>query len=331
MYKEEDFPEDIKTLLTGIKDINQATKIDKDESPAALKVTLMKHQKIGLAWLKAKEESAQKGGILADDMGLGKTIQTIALMVARPATDPDRHPCLIVAPKALMDQWRLEIGRHVKPGNHQLRVLIFHASTRSLPWKEIAKYDVVITTFGTLTANHKIALQADEFERQGRDAGIVRATRDKATLFTVKSKWHRVIIDEAQNIKNPSAKSNKACCSLNSTYRWCLTGTPMMNRLEDFQALLSFLRIRPYNNKDKFRRVCMTPLAREKSMLKKKKIVTGLYTPVEKWIWRRKDHGTATCPGKVCLSTSNKKDQTRWRAYSSTATKGHRKDSCGLQ
>lgn len=261
MYKEEDFPDDIKTLVTGIKDISKATKADNDDSPAALQVTLMKHQKVGLAWLKAKEESHQKGGILADDMGLGKTIQTIALMVARPPTDPDRHPCLIVAPKALMDQWRLEIGRHVKKDHFKLNVLIFHGTTNKMGWNEISKYDVVITTFGTLTANYKITLQADEFEKQGRDASIVRATRAKATLYTPKSLWHRVIVDEAQNIKNPSAKSNKACCALNATYRWCLTGTPMMNRLEDFQALLSFLRIRPYNNKDKFKRVCNIDLS----------------------------------------------------------------------
>ncbi|KAJ5220450.1 hypothetical protein N7468_009654 [Penicillium chermesinum] len=260
MYKEEDFPTDIKTLLTGIKDINKATKADTDAGPSALKVTLMKHQNIGLAWLKAKEDSTHKGGILADDMGLGKTIQAIALMVARPSTDPERHPTLIIAPKALMEQWRLEIGRHVKPGFHQLKVLIYHGATRNTPWKEIAQHDVVITTFGTLTANHKMYLQADELERQGRDVSIVAATREKATFFTPKSLFHRVIIDEAQNIKNPASKGNQACCALDSQFRWCLTGTPMMNRLEDFQALLSFLRIRPYCVRQKFKQDFVRPL-----------------------------------------------------------------------
>ncbi|KAJ5679845.1 hypothetical protein N7462_008089 [Penicillium macrosclerotiorum] len=252
-YEDQHFPEDIKNLITGIKDIREATKAEKDDTPKGLKVTLMKHQKVGVAWMKAKEDSNHKGGILADDMGLGKTIQAIALMVARPPTDPDRHPSLVVAPKALMDQWRREIQRHVEPGKSQLSVFIFHERNRLVPWRELKTYDVIITTFGTLTANHKLLVNARKLAEEGKDASLVNRLKAQATLFTPQSKWHRVFVDEAQNIKNPSAKSTKACCELNATFRWCLTGTPMMNRLEDFQSLLGFLRIRPYNNKDKFR------------------------------------------------------------------------------
>ncbi|CAG8882197.1 unnamed protein product [Penicillium salamii] len=235
-YNEREFPDDIKNLLDGIKDIREATKADNAGSPDALRVTLMKHQKVGFNWMKAKEESSHKGGILADDMGLGKTVQAIALMVARPYEHEERRPNLIIAPKALMEQWKLEIERHVKPGKHKLDVLIYHQRRR--PWRELKKYDVVITTFGTLTAHYKTLLD-------GR--------RRKKRAVIPGAKWHRVIVDEAQNIKNPSAKSAIACCRLNSTYRWCLTGTPMMNRLEDFQSLLAFLRIKPYNNAKKFK------------------------------------------------------------------------------
>ncbi|KAJ5989844.1 hypothetical protein N7522_010051 [Penicillium canescens] len=250
-YDEKEFPEDIKNLLAGIKDIREATKADRDETPGALRVTLMKHQTIGLNWMKAKEESNHKGGILADDMGLGKTIQAIALMVARPYTDVDRRPNLIIAPKSLMDQWRLEIQRHVKAGPHQLSVLIYHSIKK--PWRELKKYDVVITTFGTLTANYKTLLRAEEMATEGKDQDLIRDLKSTAGPLSPACKWHRVIIDEAHNIKNPNAKSNMACCRLNSTYRWCLTGTPMMNRLEDFQSLLGFLRIRPYSNAKKFK------------------------------------------------------------------------------
>lgn len=256
-YEEADFPQDIKNLITGIKDIREATKADKDDTPSGLHVTLMKHQKIGLAWMKAKEESSHKGGILADDMGLGKTIQAIALMVARPPTDPEQHPVLIVCPKALMDQWRLEIQRHVRAGDDQLSVFIFHGDTRNSPWRVLKTKDVIITTFGTLTANFKLVLEAEKLEKDGRDASLVKKIQEQAVLFLPVSKFHRVIIDEAQNIKNPLAKSTKACSRVNAKYRWCLTGTPMMNRLEDFQSLLGYLRIRPYNNKEKFKNVSL--------------------------------------------------------------------------
>ncbi|KAJ5082973.1 hypothetical protein N7532_012016 [Penicillium argentinense] len=253
-YDEREFPKDIRNLIHGIKDIRDATNAATDETPDALKVTLMKHQKIGLRWMKAKEESNQRGGILADDMGLGKTIQAIALMTARPPTESDRHPCLIVAPKALMEQWRLEILRHVKPGKQKLSVLIFHDKTRRTPWRDLCKKDIIITTYGTLTANHKYLVKAEEMEKEGKDPEIAKMYRDQALLFTPRSKFHRIIIDEAQNIKNPLAKSNKACCAIDATHRWCLTGTPMMNKLDDLQALLRFLRIRPYNMKDRFKR-----------------------------------------------------------------------------
>ncbi|KAJ5579374.1 hypothetical protein N7450_008241 [Penicillium hetheringtonii] len=253
-YEEQNFPQDIKNLLTGIKDIRDAAKADNDATPSALKVTLMKHQNIGLTWMKAKEDSSQKGGILADDMGLGKTIQAIALITARPPTDPERHPCLIVAPKALMEQWRLEIARHVHPGKYKLSVYTFHDRQRQIAWRDLSRYDIIITTFGTLTANHKILATADEMEQAGMDPDIVSIHRKRAILFTPKSKFHRIIVDEAQNIKNPGAKSNKACCAVDATHRWCLTGTPMMNKLDDFQSLLKFLRIRPYNHKEKFKR-----------------------------------------------------------------------------
>ncbi|KAJ5814609.1 hypothetical protein N7474_006386 [Penicillium riverlandense] len=258
-YEERNFPVDIKNLLTGIKDIREATKADNEETPQSLQVTLMKHQKIGLKWMKAKEESPHKGGILADDMGLGKTIQAIALIASRPFTDPDRRPTLILAPKALLEQWKAEIGRHVKPGKDQLSVFIFHNLTRHVPWRELKSHDVVITTFGTLVANFKSILQAEKASEEGKDPSIVRQLREQSSLFGPSSKWHRIIVDEAQNIKNPRSKSSKACCRLDATYRWCLTGTPMMNRLEDLQALIKFLKIRPYNNPDKFKFTFTSP------------------------------------------------------------------------
>lgn len=73
----------------------------------------MPHQLIGVAWMKAQEESKHYGGILADEMGLGKTVESIALMCANESQDPDEKSTLIVAPLALLQQWKEEIGEPV--------------------------------------------------------------------------------------------------------------------------------------------------------------------------------------------------------------------------
>ncbi|KAI9932674.1 hypothetical protein ASPWEDRAFT_22444 [Aspergillus wentii DTO 134E9] len=253
--------EEIKQLLENIRPDSELTKENREGTPEALRYPLLEHQKLGLTWMKSMEESEQKGGILADDMGLGKTVQAIALMVSNPSTDPERRPTLIIAPVSLMQQWKREVQRMLKSGRHQLSVYVLHGDKRSAGYKDVKNYDVVLTTFGTLSSELKRKEKYDELQKSGaNEQALSREMLHTLPVLGPHSKWHRVIIDEAQCIKNRNTKSALACCRINTTYRWCMSGTPMMNNVEELHSLLKFLRIRPYNNLERFNTEFTRPL-----------------------------------------------------------------------
>lgn len=224
-----------------------------DGTVEGLKVKLLPHQVDGVAWMKDKEVGTQKkngvlpkGGILADDMGLGKTIQSIALLLTNPrpvssstttVTDRKALPAtvgkstLVVAPLALIKQWEAEIKNRVSD-SHKLRVCVHHGPQRTKRFEDLKKYDVVITTYQILVSEHGSSSERED----GPQAGC----------FGIH--WYRTILDEAHTIKNRNAKATKACYAIRAEYRWCLTGTPMQNNLDELQSLIKFLRIKPYDD-----------------------------------------------------------------------------------
>ncbi|KAF9987385.1 hypothetical protein BGZ65_003834 [Modicella reniformis] len=233
-------------------------------------VALLEHQKIGLTWLQKMEDGTNRGGILGDDMGLGKTIQTMALIVSRPCgpiDDPtiwdDRKiyyepppasalvktkATLVVAPVALVYQWAEELRTKTQPG--LLKIHVYHGSSRFSDPEVLRRYDVVITTTATLTND---AGNKDINPRKARQIG---------TLF--KAHFHRVVVDEAHTIKNRHTKSSKACAQIAATYRWCLTGTPVQNHVDELYSLIRFLNIKPYCDWDEFRNRISTPMKKTK-------------------------------------------------------------------
>lgn len=224
-----------------IENINLDQEIPPEQrqgTPPELNVNLYEHQKLGLTWLQNTEEKA-KGGLLADDMGLGKTLQMIALMVSR-ASDTELKTNLIIAPVALIHQWAREIKRFVKP-SHELKVLVYHFGSnpslkRDRDSLDLSQFDCVITTYQTVLQDHGKAVDPDQ----------------QAPLF--KTSWYRIILDEAHFIKNRFAKTSIACAKLTSRYRWCLSGTPMQNKVEELYPVIRFLRLEPYDDWPKFQR-----------------------------------------------------------------------------
>ncbi|KAG8783789.1 hypothetical protein FRC12_019356 [Ceratobasidium sp. 428] len=227
-----------------------------------MQVALMPHQLIGVSWMVKQELGKVQGGILADDMGLGKTMQTIALIVANPPEeDNPRKSTLIVAPAALLDQWRQEIEN--RTDNKLFKIRIHHGNQKLKTVGEVKKYDIIITTFQTLTNE----FPADDEELKKRSKKKKKAKRDDDGFIISDSEddkkrnkksngygplattaWYRVVLDEAQNIRNRATRSSRAMAMLDSEYRWALTGTPVTNTLADLYGLVRFLHFAPFND-----------------------------------------------------------------------------------
>lgn len=235
---------DIKALLEGSLDDDEEKPAERRELAEdksrieGLSVRLLPHQIEGVEWMKnrelgpVKKGKVPKGGLLADDMGLGKTLQSISLILTNAKPD-DKHPgvektTLVVAPLALIRQWEAELKEKIDD-SHKLKVLVHHGPQRTKRFEDLRQYDVVITTYQILVSEHNHCSDSV-----------------KAGCFGLH--WYRVILDEAHTIKNRNAKATKACYELRSVYRWCLSGTPLQNNLDELQSLVKFLRIKPYDD-----------------------------------------------------------------------------------
>ncbi len=180
-------------------------------SPAGFVGELRTYQAEALAWL-GFLDAVEFGGCLALDMGLGKT-PTVLAHIARTQRDGRQGPALVIAPPAVVGNWAAEAARFT-PG---LRVVVHHGATRASADEveaEFAGADVVITTFGT-------------------------AVRDVEALAG--HTWDRVVVDEAQAIKNPANETAQQLRRIPARSRLALTGTPIENGLGDLWAILDFV------------------------------------------------------------------------------------------
>ncbi|KAJ4416620.1 hypothetical protein N0V82_006629 [Gnomoniopsis sp. IMI 355080] len=242
--------EEIKELLANIRPDEEIPEEDRVGTPEALRYPLYPHQQLALKWMTTSEEKKNKGGILADDMGLGKTISTLALLVSRQSSDRIKTN-LIVGPVALVKQWEVEIAKKVK---RPQRLSVFMLHGKAATYDDLRRYDVVLTTYGKLGFEEKRYAKWVE-DHPGADPEADRELARSCPLLHPKSKFYRVILDEAQCIKNVNTFQARGACRLNATHRWCLTGTPMMNGIHELYSLIKFLRIAPYNSQKEFTRM----------------------------------------------------------------------------
>ncbi|KAF4637235.1 hypothetical protein G7Y89_g851 [Cudoniella acicularis] len=160
---------------------------------------------------------------------------------------------LIVGPVALVRQWQREIQQKIS-ASHKLSTLLLHGPKNgNWDWDNIRNYDVVLTTYGTLGHEYKRhSVFMDEKKRTGITEIDSGPLKKLFPLLGPKSLFYRVFLDEAQCIKNKSTMAARAACSIKAIFRICLTGTPMMNNIGELYSLIHFLKIKPYNEWQRF-------------------------------------------------------------------------------
>jgi len=225
---------ELKTMWTDLENM-PVLKAGKAEQPKSISRQLKPFQLEGLAWMKAMEKTEWKGGLLGDEMGLGKTIQAVSLIMS---DWPAKKPTLVLVPPVALMQWMTEIESYT---DGTLKTLVVHGTnskSKNLTVKEIKKYDVIIMSYNSLESMYR--KQEKGFKRKEglyKEQSVVHQTE-----------FHRAILDEAHSIKTRTTMTAKACFALKVTYRWCLTGTPLQNRIGEFFSLVRFLNIRPFAN-----------------------------------------------------------------------------------
>ena len=202
-------------------------------TPAAMTQPLFPFQERGHGWLRLLGDMGI-GAILADDMGLGKTVQAIAMLTSeREQFGAEAFgPTLVVCPMSVTRQWAREIERFAP----SLRVHLHHGGER-LTGDELADVahasDVVITSYDI-------------------------ATRDVDTLATVQ--WDRLLLDEAQDVKNPATKRARALRRLDARRTLAMTGTPIENRLDELWAIMDIVNPGLLGSRERFQRTFARPI-----------------------------------------------------------------------
>lgn len=219
-----------------LSELEGRTPFEELPTPEGFTGRLRPYQVRGYSWLSFLRRWGL-GACLADDMGLGKTIQTLALVQEESAVKGSR-PVLLICPMSVVSNWHKEAARFTP----DLSVMIHHGAGRSKGKRfksEAKKHAIVVSSYSLLH-------------------------RDFETLKTVE--WAGIVLDEAQNIKNPETKQAKAARTLTADYRIALTGTPVENNVGDLWSIMEFLNPGFLGSRSEFRRSFFIPIQANRDM-----------------------------------------------------------------
>ncbi len=259
------------------KEISTFSNMDSTALPKALKAELREYQHKGFSWLWFLYKYGLNG-VLADDMGLGKTVQTLALLQKAKEKD-QKEPNLVVCPTSVVFNWEKEIEKFAP----NLKYMSLSGADRKNKFKDIEKYDVIITSYALVR----------------RDIDILS-----------KTKFRYIILDESQNIKNSTSQTSKACKALVSTHRLALSGTPIENKLEELWSIFDFLMPGFLFDAKEFNNRFVNPIVENEDQEVQKRLKSQIFP----FILRRMKRDVAKdLPDKIesvayCELTSDQKD-----------------------
>ena len=216
--------------------ISDFTKVEEITLPTKLEGTLRAYQEIGFRWLYTNINKGF-GCCIADDMGLGKTIQVISLILKLKEENRLKQPVLVVCPTTLMGNWKRELNTF----SPSLNVLTYHGFQREFS----TNCDVILTTYAILR------IDLEKFQ---------------------KTQWDLLIIDEAQNIKNPSTSQTQAIKAIKANMKVAMTGTPVENRLSELWSIFDFINKGYLGSLTDFSKNYSIPIERFKELTRAQKL-----------------------------------------------------------
>ena len=206
--------------------------------PKDLNGTLRAYQQTGLKWLWTNV-SKGFGCCMADDMGLGKTIQVISLILKLKEENKLKSPVLVICPTTLMGNWRKELNMFAP----NLKAGKYHGIDRKLDMN----LDIILTTYAIMR------IDIEEMQKHN---------------------WGMIVVDEAQNIKNPDTAQTMSIKILKSDIKIAMTGTPVENRLTELWSIFDFINTGYLGTLKEFQKSYAIPIERfkEKSRASKLKL-----------------------------------------------------------
>ncbi len=237
-------------FISGLKN---NTSFEEMTEPENFNGQLRPYQRRGLSWLKFLQQYGL-GACLADDMGLGKTVQILASLLKDKKAGSNK-PVLIVCPTSVTGNWQKEASKFTP----ELSTVVHHGATRKKGWhftEEAKDQDLVITSYSLL---HRDFRHFDKVD------------------------WKGIILDEAQNIKNPDTKQAKTARSLSAEYKVALTGTPVENNVRDLWSIMEFLNPGFLGNYNSFKSDFYIPIQFQQDQ----EAIEKLRTITEPFILRR--------------------------------------------